>query len=112
MDCYTAEVVFSRVVEQSLLLSGVVRREYFRYLDDAWFVGHMGAQMYEPLIKPASGWPADRDRLNRLAAIRKKYPLPKAPEWLSGLFGGLAAARKKGAAARKKGAAARKKGAG
>ena len=69
MDCYTAEVVFSRVVEQGLLISQIVKREYFGYFADAWFIGHMSANLYESLIKPATGWPADRDRLNRLAAI-------------------------------------------
>jgi hypothetical protein len=46
---YTCETVFSRVVQHKLL-DGVVKKEHWHFMNDAWIVGHFGAQLYRPLI--------------------------------------------------------------
>ena len=60
---YTCETLFSRVVQHKIL-DGLVKKEHFKFMNDAWLVGHFGAQLYEPLI--------ESENYSDLAEIMKK----------------------------------------
>ena len=61
-DRYTCEAVFSRV-KQFRVLTGRQPIHNLQYINSAWYVAHMVANMYKPLAKPDTldEWRSERD---------------------------------------------------